>query len=49
MMIPHHAGALLMADMVLNGGASPQVDALATRIISAQAAEIAEIQNLRTG
>ena len=49
MMIPHHAGALLMADMVLNGQPNADVKALANQIIDAQAKEIAEMQQLRKG
>lgn len=49
MMIPHHAGALLMADMVLNGDPNADVKALAEKIIADQSAEIAEMQALRTG
>jgi uncharacterized protein (DUF305 family) len=48
MMIPHHAGALMMADMVLNGTPSDEVAKLANTIIADQAAEIAEMQELRT-
>ena len=47
MMIPHHAGALLMADMVLNGTPNADVKALANRIVDAQAKEIAEMQEMR--
>ena len=49
MMIPHHAGALLMADMVLNGLPSADVKALANQIIDAQAKEIAQMQEMRSG
>jgi len=49
MMIPHHAGALMMSDMVLNGDPSPEVAALANSIIDDQAKEIAQMQDLRTG
>lgn len=48
MMIPHHAGAILMADMVLNDGPDDDVEALANAIIEEQAAEIAEMQEMRT-
>lgn len=48
MMIPHHAGALMMADMVLNGSPNADVRALAEAIIADQAKEIAEMQALRT-
>lgn len=50
MMIPHHAGALLMADMVLNSSSTnADVTALAEKIIADQSKEIAEMQGLRTG
>lgn len=48
MMIPNHASALMMADMVLNGDPSPKVAALAASITADQAQESAEIQALRT-
>ncbi len=48
MMIPHHAGALLMADMVLNGKPNADVKALAEAIIADQSQEVAEMQALRT-
>lgn len=48
MMIPHHAGAIMMADMVLNGTPNADVRTLAEAIIADQAAEIAEMQDLRT-
>lgn len=47
MMIPHHAGAILMADMVLNDGPDDDVEALANAIIDEQSAEIAEMQEMR--
>lgn len=46
-MIPHHAGAILMADMALAGGPRTEVADLARRIIAAQAAEIGEMQAIR--
>jgi len=46
-MIPHHAGALIMASMVSNGTPRAQVATLAANITSSQSAEIAEIQELR--
>ena len=49
LMIPHHAGAILMADMVLNGAPDADVRTLAEGIIDAQSAEIAEMQQLRSG
>lgn len=48
MMIPHHAGALMMADMVLNGTPDADVRKLAETIIADQAAEIAEMQEMRS-
>ena len=47
MMIPHHAGALLMADMVLNGNPNAEVKKLAETIIADQSGEIAEMQGMR--
>ena len=47
MMIPHHAGALLMADMVLNGNPNADVKKLAETIIADQSGEIAEMQGMR--
>ncbi len=46
-MLPHHAGALIMASMVSNGTPRAQVATLAANITSSQSAEIAEIQELR--
>lgn len=48
LMIPHHAGAILMADMVLNDSPDADVKALAEAIIAAQSKEIAQMQALRT-
>ncbi|MFM9098446.1 MAG: DUF305 domain-containing protein, partial [Phycisphaerales bacterium] len=48
MMIPHHAGAIMMADMVLNGTPNADVKELAETIIADQSAEIAEMQKMRT-
>lgn len=47
MMIPHHAGALLMADAVLAGDPRSEVADLATRIVAAQSNEIGEMQRIR--
>ena len=47
MMIPHHADALLMADMVLNGNPDADVKKLAESIIADQSGEIAEMQGMR--
>ncbi len=47
MMIPHHAGALLMADAVLAGTPRREVADLATRIVASQSTEIGEMQRVR--
>ena len=47
MMIPHHAGALLMADAVLAGEPRSDVAQLARRVIAAQATEIGAMQQMR--
>ena len=39
-MIPHHAGAVAMAELVLEHGSDPELRALAETIISTQTAEI---------
>ncbi|WP_439533021.1 CopM family metallochaperone [Polymorphobacter sp.] len=44
-MIPHHQGAIDMANVVLEHGKDPKVRALAEAIIAAQKAEIAEMQS----
>jgi len=46
-MVPHHAGALLMADMVLAGEPREELAGLAREIIAAQSHEIGEMQRQR--
>jgi uncharacterized protein (DUF305 family) len=43
-MIPHHAGAILMSDMLLAGDPRPELASLAQDIIAAQSAEIGQMQ-----
>jgi uncharacterized protein (DUF305 family) len=47
LMIPHHAGALLMADSVLAGNPRAKVDRLARLIVDAQSIEIGAMQEMR--
>jgi uncharacterized protein (DUF305 family) len=44
MMIAHHEGAIEMADTEIDGGESPDVVALAKRIVEAQQAEIEQMR-----
>jgi uncharacterized protein (DUF305 family) len=47
LMIPHHAGAILMADMLLAGEPRPELAQLAREIVAAQSREIGEMQEMR--
>jgi uncharacterized protein (DUF305 family) len=47
LMIPHHAGAILMADMLLAGEPRDELAQLAREIIAAQSTEIGEMQAMR--
>ena len=46
MMIPHHQGAIVMAETEIASGGNPGALALAEKIKADQAAEIAEMQAL---
>jgi uncharacterized protein (DUF305 family) len=45
MMIPHHQGAIDMAEVVIRYGKDPQIRALAEAIVKAQETEIAEMKD----
>jgi uncharacterized protein (DUF305 family) len=47
MMIPHHAGAIMMADGVARSGARAQIQRLAREIVAAQAKEVGTMQRGR--
>lgn len=47
MMVPHHAGAILMAEMTLAGSPRAEVQGLARDIVAAQSAEIGDMQAMR--
>jgi uncharacterized protein (DUF305 family) len=45
MMIPHHQGAIDMAEVVLEYGKDPEIKALPGAIVAAQEKEIAEMKD----
>jgi uncharacterized protein (DUF305 family) len=47
MMIPHHEGAVEMADQLLEEGENPQLQAMAKEIIASQTAEIEQMRKWR--
>jgi uncharacterized protein (DUF305 family) len=48
-MIPHHEGAVEMAEMAQNQAESPELQAMADDIIAAQEAEIAKMESIAEG
>jgi uncharacterized protein (DUF305 family) len=44
MMVPHHEGAILMANHELGRGSDPQIRALAKRIIASQTLQISQMK-----
>ena len=46
MMIPHHAGAIVMADEALKVSARPEIRRLSNQIIDAQASEIGQMRSI---
>jgi uncharacterized protein (DUF305 family) len=47
MMIPHHEGAVEMAEQLLEEGENPELQTMAKAIIASQTAEIAQMRNWR--
>jgi uncharacterized protein (DUF305 family) len=46
MMIPHHQGAIAMAELALSRARRPEIKALAQRIIASQSREITKMRQL---